>query len=126
MRDRTQVNRITGQLMGGHLGVDDGVAGQIRSRFGAVHLAAATPQISKHSSNRVLGNRDLHLVDRLQERNGRLIRCLPKGHGTCSLEGHIGGVNRMRLAIDQRHPQINQGVTSKYPLGQLTANALLY
>src|SRR4051794_19327039 len=32
----------------------------------------------------------------------------------------------MRLAVDQRHPEIDQGVAGQYALGQLTANAFLH
>src|SRR6188508_1855858 len=32
----------------------------------------------------------------------------------------------MRLAVHQRHPEINQGIAGEYALGQLTANTLLH
>ena len=60
---------LLNQLMCRNLGVDQGVAGHVAS-LGTVHLAAATAEISQHRSNRVLGDRDLDLVDRLEEGNG--------------------------------------------------------
>jgi hypothetical protein len=92
MRNRAQVDWVPGQLVCRHLRVDDGVSLNI-GRFGAMYLTPAAAQVCQHGSDRVIGDGDLHLVDRLQQGNSRLIGCLSEGDRPCRLKGHIRGID---------------------------------
>ncbi len=128
VRHRAQVDRVSDDLQLRNLGphqcsppVTDGTG----DRLGSDDMAATRRQVTHHRPDEVVVDEHRDLVHRLEQQNLRLLRGIaervPAGH----LEGHVGGVDRVGLAVNERDPDVDHGVTGAHALLHLCPHSLL-
>ena len=110
--DRAQVGRVVEHLGHRHLGLD---LGHRALRLHAQRAAAARVEVADHVADRVLGHRDRHLHDRLEQIGLGLGGGLLEGHRAGDLERHLGGVDRVVLAVVEAHPHVLDRVAGEHP-----------
>ena len=111
--------------MHGHLGAHHRAART--GDLGAEHPPAPPGQVAEHRAEVVVRDPDLHLVDRLQQHRPARRRRLPQRQRTRGLERGVGGVDAVRLAVDQRRPEVDRRVLGVgQPALQLRPDALLH
>ena len=90
--DLPQVGRVGQQLGHRHLGLD---LGHARLGLHAQRVAATAVEVADHVAHRVLGHRDRHLHDRLEQHRLGVLHRLLEGHRPGDLESHLRGVDRV-------------------------------
>ncbi len=122
---RAQFDGVPDQLGGRHLGPDQGALVAGRVGLGAQHPAAPAGQVAHHRADEVVRDPDGDLVDRLEQRHLALLGGLPQRQRAGGLERGVGGVDAVRLAVDQGDPQVDHRVAGDQAALHLGADALL-
>ena len=108
-----QVDRVADQLDLRDLGADQGAV--LADLVGAEHAAAAGGQVAHDAADVVVGHDQVDLVDRLEQGHRRLARRrLTESQGAGGLEGHVGGVDAVRLAVAQGDPDVDDRVAGRH------------
>ena len=92
----------------------------------AEHLPAAARQVRQDRSQEGLPDGDPHPVHRFQHADVALRRGLAQRQGARGLEGHVGGVDGVGLAVVQGDGDVHHRETEQGALGHLGLDALVH
>src|SRR5258705_4886540 len=81
-----------------------------RHGLGAEDLRAARREIAEHVAEAVVGDDDVHFVQRLEHDGSRLRRHRPEGEDSRHLELHLAGVHGVVRAVEQLHLEVDERV----------------
>ena len=98
---RAQVGGVAEHLGQRHLGADDL---RVAARLHALDVAAAAGEVAHDVAHELLGRVDLDRHDRLEQHGARLAQRLLEAHRAGDLERHLGGVDLVVRAVDERRP----------------------
>src|SRR5207249_6636259 len=86
-------------------------------------LAALGVEVAHDVAKKALRDADLDVLDRLQQHRPGLQGGLPDGHRAGDLEGHVGGVDGVVLAVDQGDLDVDHRVAGHDAFGHGVADA---
>ena len=69
---------------------------------------------------------DRRLDHRLQEHGSSIERASADGHRARDLESHVVGIDRVVLAVEQGHPDVDHRITRHHALGHRVDDSLLH
>ena len=92
---------------------------------GAQHPAPPAGQIPQDRADQRIGDCDRDRVDGFEQADRTVLGGVAQGECPRHLEGHIGGIDAVGLAVDQCHPQVDHGIAGADALLHLCRDTLL-
>ncbi len=118
-----QVDRVADEFEFGDLGAQQGEAGA--AGLGAEDAAAAGGEVAEDGAEVVVGQQDADGGDGFEQADDGVFGGVAQGEGGGVLEGRVGGVDGVGLAVGEGDPDVDEGVSGGDALGELGADALL-
>src|SRR5438477_7653415 len=94
--------------------------------LGAEDLAPPAVDVRHDVAQILLWDADVGFDDGLQEHRARVQGSLSDRHRSGDLERHVIRIDRVVFAVDQRHLDIDHGITGDHALGHVIDDALLH